>query len=144
MHTCKRENGMKRQTGRRGKESGDWLDRSDKSNGKHTCMRSELVFEKTVLLEQHAREGTSVCWIYEVSPACRSPLVSSNIWQQWLKYDRLQPSSICYSRLRFVLISPSRKESRLWQCTNCFQICKCVTMYLGKRLFVTYKIVTRL
>lgn len=48
------------------------------------------------------------------------------------------------SRLRFVLISSSRKESRLWQCTNCFQICKCVTMYLGKWLFVTYKIVTRL
>lgn len=43
---------------RRGWREKDW-NAQDKSNGKHTWMRSKFVSQKTMLLEQHAGEGTA-------------------------------------------------------------------------------------
>lgn len=78
MHTCKWEDRTERQTGGGKREKTDWISQIKAMENTHTHIRSKSVSKKTMLLEQHTREGTAVSG----RSSSRSSLFPSNIWQQ--------------------------------------------------------------
>lgn len=119
MHTCKREERLDGETdwvGRKERGKTDCITQ-DKSDGKPTWTGSEFVSQKTMLLEQHAWEGTAA------SMKClqhrdRQYLTAKT--QRLTTHDS-HPSAKIALNLCLLLCPRHVEAGRVSQCTKCCQ-----------------------